>query len=60
MVASKIEFTLLLVCLKIDLINLKLLYKKVCIGSDHAGFKLKNFFKKRVNKKIYQQLIWEL
>ena len=38
----------MLACWKIDSINLKTLFKKICIASDHAGFTLKenikNFF----------------
>ena len=42
---KKIEFTLLPVYWITNLINLKNLFKKVCIASDHAGFKLKETIK---------------
>jgi len=41
----------LLVYWKIDLINLKLLFKKVSLSSDHAGYKLKEKIKKSLIKK---------
>jgi len=47
MVVKKIEFTLLLVCLIISLINLK----KIFISSDHAGFRLKETIKSYFLKK---------
>ena len=53
MVGSKIEFTLLPACQKIDSIKLKSIFKKICISSDHAGFKIKEFIKEIiVNSKI--------
>ena len=47
MEVKKIEFTLLLVFLIINLISLK----KIYISSDHAGFKLKEIIKKYLLKK---------
>ena len=47
MEVKKIEFTLLLVFLIINLISLKNIY----ISSDHAGFKLKEIIKKHLIKK---------
>ena len=41
----------MLVYWKIDLINLKLLFKKVSLSSDHAGYKLKEKIKKSLVKK---------
>ena len=41
----------MLVYWKIDLINLKLLFKKVSLSSDHAGYKLKEKIKKSLIKK---------
>jgi len=41
----------LLVYWKIDLINLKSLFKKVSLSSDHAGYKLKEIIKKSLIKK---------
>tara|TARA_Y100000816_G_C25962085_1_gene502035 strand:- start:236 stop:706 length:471 start_codon:yes stop_codon:yes gene_type:complete len=41
----------LLVYWKIDLINLKSLFKKVSLSSDHAGYKLKEKIKKSLIKK---------
>ena len=41
----------MLVYWKIDLINLKSLFKKVSLSSDHAGFKLKEEIKKTLIKK---------
>tara|TARA_B100000401_G_scaffold413624_1_gene333931 strand:- start:343 stop:813 length:471 start_codon:yes stop_codon:yes gene_type:complete len=41
----------LLVYWKIDLINLKSLFKKVSLSSDHAGYKLKEKIKKSLVKK---------
>ena len=35
----------MLVCLTIDLINLKYLFKRICIASDHAGYKIKDHIK---------------
>jgi len=54
MEVKKIEFTLLLVFLIINLINLK----KIYISSDHAGFKLKEIIKKYLikNKMSYSDL----
>ena len=54
MVVKKIEFTLLLVFLITNLINLK----KIYISSDHAGFKLKEIIKKYLikNKMSYSDL----
>ena len=51
MAENKTEFTLLPVCQKIDLIDLKFLFKKISISSDHAGFKLKEKIKKNLKKK---------
>ena len=45
MVARKTESTLLLVFWIINLINLKILFKKICIASDHAGFDIKEYIK---------------
>jgi ribose 5-phosphate isomerase B len=45
MVVRKTESTLLLVFWIINLINLKLLFKKICIASDHAGFDIKEYIK---------------
>ena len=47
MEVKKIEFTLLLVFLIINLISLK----KIYISSDHAGYKLKEIIKKHLLKK---------
>ena len=33
------------VCWKIDLISLKILFKNICIASDHAGFNIKEIIK---------------
>ncbi len=54
MEVKKIEFTLLLAFLIINLINLK----KIYISSDHAGFKLKEIIKKYLlkNKMSYSDL----
>ena len=41
----------MLVYWKIDLINLKSLFKKVSLSSDHAGYKLKEKIKKSLVKK---------
>ncbi len=41
----------MLVYWKIDLINLKSLFKKVSLSSDHAGYKLKEKIKKSLIKK---------
>ena len=41
----------MLVYWKIDLINLKSLFKKVSLSSDHAGYKLKEIIKKSLIKK---------
>ena len=51
MAENKIEFILWLVYWKTDLINLKFLFKKLSIASDHAGFKLKEKIKKNLKKK---------
>ncbi len=48
---KKIEFTLLHVCLIINLIKLKYLFKKICIASDHGGFILKETIKDFLIKK---------
>ena len=49
----KIVFTLLLVFWIINLIKLNCLFKKVCIASDHGGFKLKETIKDfLINKNI--------
>ena len=45
MVVRKTESTLLLVFWIINLINLKILFKKICIASDHAGFNIKEYIK---------------
>ena len=45
MVVRKTESTLLLVFWIINLINLKILFKKICIASDHAGFDIKEYIK---------------
>ncbi len=53
MAVNKIEFILLPACWKIDLIDLKSLFKRVSLSSDHAGYKLKEIIKKTLlNKKI--------
>ena len=41
----------MLVCWKIDLINLKSLFKKISLSSDHAGYELKEIIKKTLIKK---------
>ena len=53
MEVKKIEFTLSLVFWIINLIKLNSLFKKVCIASDHGGFKLKETIKDfLINKNI--------
>ena len=51
MAVSKIEFTLWPVCQKTDSINLKYLFKKISLSSDHAGFSLKEKIRKYLLKK---------
>ena len=51
MVVNRIEYILWHVCQKTDLIDLKFLFKKISISSDHAGFKLKEKIKNNLKKK---------
>ena len=51
MVVNKIEYTLLLVFWKTLFNNLKFLFKKICIASDHGGYNLKESIKDFLIKK---------